>query len=90
MPDPLSERDQLDPALELAAVIARQYLAEAAGSHVQLPETEERIADQLQCRRQGAAPIGGIGAASAVHRRPLRIFSGTSTSARRPGKPARR
>lgn len=61
MPDPLSERHQLDPALELAAVIARQYLSEAATGHVQLPETEARIAGWSD-----PMPEDGIGTLAAI------------------------
>jgi glutamate/tyrosine decarboxylase-like PLP-dependent enzyme len=41
--DPLAERDQLDAALELAAVRAREYLRGVANEHVLRPDTEVAI-----------------------------------------------
>jgi len=47
VPDPFAERDQLDPALEFAAGVARRYL--------------ERIRDELVLNPDAEAAIGGWG-----------------------------
>jgi glutamate/tyrosine decarboxylase-like PLP-dependent enzyme len=44
MADPLSERDQLDPALEFAAASARRYLGRVGEEYVLRPESERAIA----------------------------------------------
>lgn len=60
MPDPLREGNQLDAGLELAASIARSYLASIGDEHVLSPNTEVAID-----RWSDPMPEEGVGTSSA-------------------------
>jgi glutamate/tyrosine decarboxylase-like PLP-dependent enzyme len=61
VPDPFVERDQLDPALEFAAIAARGYLDGIGDQHVLNPDTELAIG-----RWSDPMPEEGVGALTAL------------------------
>jgi glutamate/tyrosine decarboxylase-like PLP-dependent enzyme len=61
VPDPFSERDQLDAALEVAAKTARSYLERIGGERVLIPGTEVAIG-----RWSDPMPEEGVGTLTAL------------------------
>ena len=75
VPDPFAERDQLDPALEFAASVARRYLERIGDELVLDPDAEVVIG-----RWGDPMPEEGIGSLGRVWRRLARAGRGSFIS----------